>query len=220
MLEQASIFLRRALPARAVGPALSLFSSGNSRSLMARFGYGKSLKSRQPLAEDGSPLPWMPYVVTEILKSRLGTDLDVFEFGGGFSTQFFMTRVKTVTTVEHNAEWSRDLQSRAQPNVSVMFRDAADPAEYAAAVLHGDRRYDLVVVDGIARPECFANAVRATTARGVILLDDSDRASYAPCFAMGKEHGFNALSLVGHKPGSISVHQSTLFYKPGNCLGL
>ena len=70
-LSEASILLRRTLPSRAVGPVLALLAAGNERSLMGRFGYGKSLKTRQPLADDGSPLPWLPYAVTEILKSRL-----------------------------------------------------------------------------------------------------------------------------------------------------
>ena len=144
--------------------------------------------------------------------------MDVFEFGGGYSTQFFMTRVNSVTTVEHDATWCRELQARAQPNVSVLFKDASEPCGYAAAIMQGDRRFDVVLVDGIVRPECFANALRSVSPRGVILLDDSDRSNYAPCFNMAEEHEFNALSLVGHKPGSISLHQSTLFYRRGNCL--
>jgi len=215
----ASVLLRRTLPKRAVGPVLALLSQGE-RSLMGRFGFGASLKSQRPVAEDGSPLPWLPYVVTEILKARLKPDMAVFEFGGGYSTRFFMTRVGTVTTVEHDASWCRKLQEQVDPNVSVLFRDAVNLRAYASAITEADRSFDLVLVDGIARVESFSAALPALSSRGVILLDDSDRANYEACFVMARKSGFKALSLVGHKPGAISMHQSTLFYRAANCLDI
>jgi hypothetical protein len=49
--------------------------------------------------------PWITYKVIDYLKGYLKPEHNVFEYGGGGSTLFFVNRVVKVVTVEHQKEW-------------------------------------------------------------------------------------------------------------------
>jgi predicted O-methyltransferase YrrM len=49
--------------------------------------------------------PWITFKVIDFLNQNLNKEHRVFEYGGGGSTLFFVTRCKEVVTVENNKEW-------------------------------------------------------------------------------------------------------------------
>src|SRR5947207_2879388 len=48
-------------------------------------------------------LPWFSYAAIDFLKSYLGNEMQVFEFGSGGSTLFFAQHCKSVASVQANA---------------------------------------------------------------------------------------------------------------------
>jgi hypothetical protein len=60
----------------------------------------------------------------------------------------------------------------------------------------------------------------ALSREGVVILDDSERPVYAQAIESTKVRGFKALDLEGLKPNEFGVAKTTVFYRPGNCLGL
>lgn len=211
--------LFRLAPARLLVAWLALVRGKRARIFQAH-GWARSVRALLPIDEHGEPVPYVPYCVTALLEERLSADFSVLEFGAGYSTLFLMKRVRQVTALEHHADWVATLRSRITDNVE-LIAVPADPAEaYCAAALAATQPYDLIVVDGRHRVVCFETALQRLSTRGVVLLDDSDRRSYASIFERARAAGFRALTLEGHKPASLNLHRSTFFYRDGNCLSL
>lgn len=186
------------------------------RPLLQTYGYAASLCSRIPVDQDGAAIPWMPYCVVSILKERLTESMRVLEYGAGYSTLFFMQRVSSVASIEHDESWLRTLENRVSGNVSLSRRPDR-PDEYAAAPQAADVGFDLIVLDGIHRLACMEQAVKLASDVGLIILDDSERAEYRKAFDLASSNGYRWLSLEGHKSGSAGLHTSTFFYRDGNC---
>jgi hypothetical protein len=183
-------------------------------------GWMESLRRGQPCRADGSPTPWMNHAVMALLEERLAPDLDVFEWGSGFSTLFFASRVCSVTSVEYDRKWHELVSKQAPSNVRVIYCEQDVDGSYCRAILGDERRYDLVLVDGRDRVNCVRQGATRLTDRGVLLLDDAQRERYADGIAHAKSLGFRALGLEGLKPLSHRMARTIVFYRPGNCLGI
>ena len=66
-------------------------------------------------------LPWFAYAAIDFLDGFLQPHMTVCEYGSGGSTLFFARRVKSVFSIEDNAEWfnriSELLRAKAIGNV-------------------------------------------------------------------------------------------------------
>ena len=183
-------------------------------------GWLYTFRQRAPKREDGSPLPWMNYAIISIFESRLTNDLTVFEYGSGMSTLFFAERTKEVHSVEYDPEWYREIIDLAPSNVTVELIPQDVNGDYCNSIGSGGRDYDLVVIDGRDRVNCFKCALSRLTDRGVIILDDSDRERYMSVFPLARSNGFKNLDIVGLKPSGFEAYQTTIFYRPGYCLDI
>jgi hypothetical protein len=211
--------LYRFVPSRLLLPYLLLLK-GRRSPLLSTYGWARSVRLMLPLDEHNQPLPWLPYCVIDLLRERLTAELRVLEFGAGYSTLFFMKRVAHVTSIEHHHVWLDWIRARVQPNVTLVPTASASPAEYCAPLSTSPESFDLILVDGIHRPECFRLALQHLTPTGVIILDDSQRTAYASAFTDAANAGLRFLHLRGHKAGSIGLYRSTIFYRDGNCFGI
>ena len=192
-----------------------------SKSYLYQKGFHLSVRKKLPVNKEGEPLPWMNYSIIDFLTDRLNTDMDLFEYGCGFSTLFFQKRVKTVTSVESHHGWYKKMSSVAAGNVKIIYcPDDENDRSYAESINKSEGNFDVILVDGKDRVNCMKNAAEKLKENGVILLDDSDRQQYAEGFEFMKEMGFRKLNFRNLKPAAIDTHQTTLFYKPGNCMNL
>ncbi len=64
-------------------------------------------KGHSPLSDQ---TPWICFPAIRWLESFLHKEMRVFEWGSGGSTLFFATRVRDVVSIEHNADWFRDVR--------------------------------------------------------------------------------------------------------------
>ena len=183
---------------------------------------------RSPLDDE---LPWLTFSAIAWLRAHLRPDMHVFEYGSGGSTLFFSRRAAVVVSVEHDRAWHADVARRLEAarltNCTYLLREpeaahdeeygSTDPAyrglSFGAYVQtidsYPDRSFDLVAVDGRARPACLRRAVAKVKPRGYLLLDDSNRESYAA--AVAELARFPRRDFAGIAPYKTDVGQTSVW---------
>ena len=184
-------------------------------------GYIKSIKNFKPINKDGDPIPWMNYSFIDFLEPRLKQTMNVFEYGSGYSTLYLSDKVGSVTSVEFDKSWFKKMKLSLDKceNCTVIFRPGQ--SEYVTAIKEfGDKRFNIIIIDGRDRKECIQHILPLLSDDGVVLLDDSWQEKFDEVFEYFKENRFRELSFSGLKPGGMIVEQTTVFYKPDNVLGI
>lgn len=186
-------------------------------------------------------VPWMTFEVQEWLERYFSSNKIVFEYGSGSSTLFISGGVKWIISVEHDKNWyHRVLNIMKRKNVtncelllqqpesdSLGKGDYSDPKSYLSANSRyrdmifkryaqtiekfPDDYFDLVIVDGRARPSCIASAEGKIRPNGYLLLDDSDRAHYNR--AREKLKDWQAEKIYGLKIGALCFGETTIWKK-------
>lgn len=170
--------------------------------------------------------PWWPYEAITWVASALPPQPRVFEYGGGGSTLWLEDCGATVTVVEHDEQWNRQLAMRLSPRTRLLFRPPAESGTIASASLPGylddyvaaidgeaDGSLDLVVVDGRARAECVRRAMPKVGPGGLLLLDDTNRERYRPAVNLLSDWERHVFS--GLKSGHIPPSQTSVWRRIG-----
>lgn len=158
--------------------------------------------------------PWLPYRLVDELEARLQPGMRVFEYGGGGSTLWFLDRGLDVVTVEHDATWSRILESRVDSSSWTLLVEplGADGAGYVDAIsAYPDDHFDLVVVDGRYRSRCIGAALTKVQPGGLLVVDDVDRPRYAAAL---DSVAWPRTDVIGFAPAKPSLSYTTLFVRP------
>ena len=216
MQKQIKRALKRAFPSLAAYFTLI----ANKDSYLHTSGWLQSLKFGYPRRADGSELPWMNYAVIAFLETRLHRDLNLFEYGSGYSTLFYARLVCTVTSVEHSHFWYDQLKDKIPDNVKLIFTELDYDGNYCRSIALNQQSYDVVVIDGRDRVNCMKQGIDHLSVQGVILLDDANRDEYIEGINYAKEKKFLDLEFAGLKPTGSGIHQTMLFYRRENCLGI
>jgi hypothetical protein len=190
------------------------------KSYLRSSGWIESVKMGYPCRNDGRIIPWMNYAAVRFLEGRLNEDLNLFEFGSGYSTVFYSSRVACVVAVEHDQLWFDKVKQNISENVEIIHKKNDCDGDYCRAVHLKKQRYDVVIVDGVDRVNCIKQSIEALSNRGVIVLDDSQRKAYMEGVDHIKEKGFKSLEFEGLKPNGGGMYLTTLFYRTENCLGI
>jgi Methyltransferase domain len=167
--------------------------------------------------------PWWPYLMVDEVARRLPPEATIFEYGCGASTLWFEDHGATVTGVEHHAGWYRDISALTGPSTEVLLVEPETEGSITTSLADGyfdryvatvsavpDGSMDLIIIDGRCRVACATAAKPKVKPGGSLLLDDSDRARYAPVFALFA--GWQTLTIQGLKVGGGA--SSTLFTRP------
>ncbi|TKJ38123.1 MAG: hypothetical protein CEE38_05025 [Planctomycetes bacterium B3_Pla] len=186
--------------------------------------------------------PWLTYRAAKWLDSYLKPQMRVFEYGSGGSTVFFAQRVKQVVSVEHNPQWyqvvERTLYELEISNVEYILKepekadregDCSDPSSYSSGFQnkfdrmsfceytkvidnYPDAYFDLVLVDGRARPSCIMHAAKKVRQGAIIILDNSDRERYnvaqTQCLS-----NYKSVRFFGIGPYSTESWETIIFVK-------
>jgi hypothetical protein len=181
-------------------------------------GWINSFSQGKPVDKDNKPVPWITLPAIEFLKSRVNSNLNVFEYGAGNSTLFFAGLVKTVISVEHNEDWVEKLKGLVPHNSKIIAHELNE--EYSRLASKQDSKFDIILVDAELRVDCVLNSMDALNETGVIILDDTERPEYKPAFDFMKEKGFRELSFWGISPGYLYHKATTIFYRNENCFNI
>ena len=176
-------------------------------------GHKKSFELQKPVDNGGNPLPWFTYPAIEYIKQLDLRKLAILEWGIGNSSLFFAARCNEIVSVEHNKEWF-DLISGSMPsNAHAIF---ATEDEYDVIPLQQNRKFDIIIVDGIKRADCINVAIKLMEENGIIIFDNSDR-NPDLCEILRNQ---NLLQIDFHGFGPINPYAWTtsLFFSRSNTL--
>lgn len=153
--------------------------------------------------------PWFNFASKDCLEKILKKEMTVFEYGSGGSTLFFAKRCESVTSIEHDVGWAEKVRSTMiskgfknwnyyveQPSsYDSDSKAASDPRQYlsGSSKYYGmqfknyaclidqfpDASFDIVLIDGRARPSCFMHSFRKVKRGGYIILDNAERPHYS-----------------------------------------
>lgn len=168
--------------------------------LSLQYGYWRSIRTQTPVSAQGLPLPWYTYPCIEYLKSFDASEFDVFEFGAGNSSLYWAARARSVTSVEHDADWRASVASKAFSNQKILH--CPTEQDYVGALASSARKFHVIVVDGKWRLQCVRQALAHVVPGGLILLDNSDRFPHA-CGVL-RSAGFFQVDFSG--PGPINPY--------------
>ena len=151
--------------------------------------------------------PWVVFDAIDFLNSLPLKDKRVFEYGSGGSTLFWLNHGAECVSIEHNQDWYKLMLHhlkgmdridyrlvQMEPAEDKEARDISDPnlylSEDALALGYNFRNYvcqidpfpdnffDIVLIDGRARPSCIMHSVTKVKVGGMLILDNSERTYY------------------------------------------
>lgn len=161
---------------------------------------------------------------------------------GGSTLFWLRYKPAALVSVEHDPAWHAQLTPRLGPGGRVDYRlvppespvtplpspDPADPGQYASADAawprHTFRRYvtqidtfpaehfDVVLVDGRARPACLRHSAPKVKVGGWLILDNSDRAYYLERTAPDLKN-FAPRVFAGAIPQTPILSETTIFVR-------
>lgn len=199
---------------------LSALLSYGHKGYLNSIGWFKAFDSQQAIDGNGQPIPWVTYSFIDFIRPRLHKGLCIFEYGSGNSTLFYAEKVQRVVSVEHDKAWYQKIVQQKAPNAEMIFCALDTNGQYSKKAASLDEKFDMVIVDGRDRVNCCQYAVDALRDKGVIVLDDSERESYAPARSFLLGAGFKELSFSGISPGLFYEKATSVFYKAENCLNI
>jgi hypothetical protein len=131
-----------------------------------------TIHTKIPTAPDGSPLPWYTFPAIEYLQALDARGLNIFEYGCGNSSLFWVGKGANVWCVEHNPEWYETMRLQSSGLRGLMLREDKDG--YAKAIHEIVDSFDIIVIDGIWRNECANETLNCLKPESIIILDNSD----------------------------------------------
>lgn len=164
------------------------------------------LRSRKPGYLMATGTPWLTFDAIYYIKNKLPANARVFEYGSGASTLFWLNRGAQVISIEHDLVWFTHLRNHISRQSRLDLRfvppvkgndsnlDIADPYDYASGDImykeysfkqyvcsiaaFPDEYFDIVLIDGRARPSCIAHSVHKVKPGGILILDNAERPYY------------------------------------------
>lgn len=143
----------------------------------------------------------------ECLLRHITPGADVLEWGSGGTTLWLADRLPeraTLTSIEHHRAWHQRVSGAigSRPGVQLILaepdgavgknatrseEDAIGLDGYLSAPKH--RKYDVILVDGVARVDCMKRAKYLLKPGGVVFLHDAQRDWYDEGKALFIDHG-------------------------------
>ncbi len=189
-------------------------------SYLKRVGWLRAAQEKASVDAAGEAIPWLTYPFVHFLSDRLKPSFKLFEFGCGASTHYFAKRVASVEAIEHNPDWLPTLTDEEKEKVHIHLISLKEPSRYTNILETLGKTYQVIVVDGRHRVACMRAAVNYLSTDGVLILDNAERAWYAPGLQLMQEKGFRKLNFYGMAGMAVTGCCTTIFYREGNCMDI
>lgn len=163
--------------------------------------------------QDGNSfLPWYNFSLVEFLNSYIKPEMNVFEYGCGFSTLYYAQKNCQVKAVETKTEWVQKVQSFAREyNLEGrILITLSKPHEIPMELQKLDIAFDVIVVDSLRRIECLTEAKKAYK-KGIIILDNSERENLQTANEI--MHGFECKVFKGNGVHRNGESEAKVFFK-------
>lgn len=165
----------------------------------------------------------------------------VFEYGSGGSTIYWLHHNAQCTSIEHDTIWHSLISNRIdkkshadyrlcmpQPDISDKPCNPSDPESYASGDVEfmgysfrqyvqqidsfPDDYFDIVLIDGRARPSCIKHSYRKVKKGGLLVIDDTDRKDYLEKTAVFFEQ-YDHVVYRGLKPSILSFAETSVYMR-------
>jgi hypothetical protein len=136
------------------------------------YGHFNSVSSNEPIDAKGLPIPWFTYPAIDYLDQLYLKDKVMLEWGAGNSSKFFAPKVRQLYSIEHNKDWFDKINKFNLPNHSISHIEEQQYGDLARSL---NRKFDIILIDGIKRDVCAGVAIDLLEKGGIIILDNSDR---------------------------------------------
>lgn len=127
---------------------------------------------------------FMPKDEENFFLSHLKSDHKVLEYGSGESTKQIAERVDSVLSIEHQKNWYEKVKNEVPNNAEIVlvepnyphidgsgdgsFQQFKDYIEYPI----GKNIFDIILIDGRARPWCASICKRISHEKTIVFIDD------------------------------------------------
>ena len=125
---------------------------------------------------------WMSQEEIDVITKYLSPDKHMLEWGVGGSTLHFSRGVKTYTSIEHDGEWYNKVLEVKPLNVLLHYVPnnlprtiPTDPIQFEDYINYVDvlnKKFNLVLIDGRARPQCAEKVIPYLTDDAVVFIHD------------------------------------------------
>jgi hypothetical protein len=165
----------------------------------------------RPNKEADQGTPWWNDRAIAYITENLRAGDQVFEWGSGASTIWLCDHGAKVISIEHDAEWVGKVTTRCPAADIRAIPDSAE--DYIGAIDEfADGSFDIVIVDGLYRPECLVRGASKVKPGGLLILDDTDQQKNARARNTALPQ-WKRVSFTGFK-ASKDVRQTTFFRRP------
>lgn len=176
--------------------------------LNSGYGHHLSKQLKSAINAKNEPLPWFTYSSIEFLEQLDFTETDVFEWGSGNSSKYFANRCHHITSIEHNLDWYNTQKVNLRKNQQLIH--AADNV-YANAINEFNKKFDIIIIDGILRGDCLTNALNFINEDGLFIYDNSDR-DPQNCLIL-RNAGYTQIDFSGFGPINDYTWTTSIFFK-------
>lgn len=163
----------------------------------ADYAHWKTVCARQCVNRKGEPIPWYSYPAIEFIQQLDFSDKTVFEYGSGYSTIFWASRCRELTSIEHDARWYQNIQPKLYP-FQADYRLITDLKTYAQSIQMMNKSFDVIIIDGQRRYACAVVARKHLAPGGMIILDNADW--FVETAKYLRESGLIEVDMAGFSP--------------------
>lgn len=204
-------------------------------------GWFLSVKKKQAVDKNGEAIPWLTYPFVDFIDDRINKSMNIFEFGAGNSSIYYAKKANSVVSIEHSPEWYKIIKANDKYNYQNLniqlveipehlskkgYHEMAftnDENEYVFSLKKMEKKFDIIIVDGLFRNSCILNCLDALKSDGVIFIDNT-HTKYQENLKLGTdflaEQGFKRLDFWGMGAIYSAKSCTSIFYRSNNCFNI
>lgn len=174
-------------------------------------GWLNSLKAGRPIDKNGLPIPWLNYAAIDFVGSKINSQMRVFEWGAGFSSLWFASRVKEVVSAEDNTKWIQEISKEVSGNMKIM--NLPSKSDYVGSILKETGKFDVIVIDGSHRNDCAKVCIEKLNSDGFVIFDNSDSREFDQSMDYFNEQNFFRIDFLGLIPSYLYKNCTSILFR-------
>jgi hypothetical protein len=210
MIRYVKVFIKYLTHLKTSKVLLSFMNQG----YLIETGWLNTIRQGKKIDANNSPVPWCTYSYNQFIENQLTKKMSLFEYGSGYSTLFYSKRVNKVIALEHNMSWVEQLRPQIDDNTELVYKTLSD--NYSTYILSRPEFFDVIVIDGRQRVKCIESAIQKVSAKGIVVLDDSERDYYKDGISLLTHMGFLRIDFWGISPGYFHNKCTSIFCRDFN----
>jgi hypothetical protein len=174
-------------------------------------GWLRSLEAGRPIDKNGAAIPWMNYAAVDFIGAKINSQMRVFEWGAGYSSLWFASKLREVVSVDDNVEWYKELSIQLLGNMKLMC--LPNKLDYVSSISKEPGEFDVIVIDGVFRNECAQQCISKLSTNGMVIFDNSDGEEYDQSIEYFNREGFFRIDFWGLIPSYLYKNCTSIMFR-------